>query len=327
MKELIAQFPNQLEEALSIGNKNKIKLPQTTYNQVYISGLGGSGIGASIVQDFVNDKLVIPLVVNKTYHIAKSVNETTLFIACSYSGNTEETIQAFQEARKKRATIICIASGGLLIDLAQKFNIPYFLIPSGNPPRASLGYSLVQILFVLKYAGLISSSFEKEINGAIQFLKANTGKLKKKGEVIAKQIGNKYVVVYTTIGQEGLAVRFRQQLNENSKQLAWHNVIPEMTHNEIVGWTKTQNDLHIIYAFPQNEEDKIIKRLNYLKQVIKKYKCATTDIMIVGDNYWERAFYFIHLTDWISVHLADLNQRDATEVKVIDGLKATMAKK
>lgn len=327
MKELIAQFSTQLQEALHIGRNTGFTIPKNEFNQIVVSGLGGSGIGASIVQDYVQHSLTIPLTVNKTYHIPAHVNEKTLFIASSYSGNTEETIAALQAARKKKAFIVCISSGGELIALAEKYHYPHIVIPPGNPPRASLAYSVVQLLFVLNKAGLVKKSFEKEIEQAIEHLNEHSKLYEKEAKKLATKMKNKVVVIYTTHGHEGLAIRFRQQLNENSKILSWHNVIPEMTHNEIVGWATTHPELFILFCFAEDEFPKNKKRLEYLRSVLKKYKAGSADIVLSGASYWEKALRFIHLTDWISYYLSTQNGVDAMEVRVIDGLKQTMAGK
>lgn len=327
MKELIEQFPQQLREALSIGRKSKLSLSKQMYSQVLVSGLGGSGIGASIVQEYVFDKLTIPFVVNKDYFIPKSVNATTLFIACSYSGNTEETLQAVESARKTKATIVCITSGGALAEFAIKYKLAIIQIPSGMPPRACLGYSLVQLLFILKYAGLLKSKFELEIESGIQRITSDSKNIQKKAFKLASELVNKQVAIYSIAGREGLAIRFRQQLNENSKILSWSNVIPEMTHNEIVGWRDAHPNLAVVFCYHADDFPKNIKRLQLLKKVVKQYNKEVSEIVIKGANYWEKAFYFIHFTDWVSVYLSDLNHHDPTEVKVIDFLKNEMSKK
>jgi len=327
MKKLIQQFPQQLSEAIAIGRANKINFENTTFNQVLLSGLGGSGIGGTIVQDYMNDKLSIPFAVNKNYAIPKSVQKNTLFIACSYSGNTEETIQAVQEAKKRKAIIVCITSGGLLADFAKKNKYPCIVIPAGMPPRACLGYSLVQILYILYYANLLNVSFEKELLSAIELVKKETKAIQKQAQTIASKLLNKLIAIYSVVGNEGLAIRFRQQLNENSKVLTWHNITPEMTHNEIVGWKTAHDELAIILCSNASDYERNIERMRILKTVIKKYSNNIIEIKTKGENFWERSFYFIHLTDWVSVFLADLNGADAIEVKVIDFLKGTMAKK
>ena len=327
MKRLIENFTLQLAEAITIGKKSKITFTKKIFNQVVISGLGGSGIGGTIIQDYVFDKLSIPFVVNKNYFIPKSVTADTLFIACSYSGNTEETISAVKEAKKRKANIVCITSGGELANFATKNKFPLILVPGGNPPRASLGYSLVQILFVLNQAKLINTSFIKEIESSISLINKETKKIQTNAVKIANQINGKQIAIYTNVGHEGIAIRFRQQLNENSKQLAWTNVIPEMTHNEIIGWKKEHKELVILYCAAKSDYERNLRRMKVLKEVTKKYKATLIDIDIKGNSFFEQVFLFVHLTDWISVCLADLTNTDPVEVNVLDLLKSNMAKK
>jgi glucose/mannose-6-phosphate isomerase len=327
MKRLIENFTLQLDEAITIGKKSKITFTKKIFNQVVISGLGGSGIGGTIIQDYVFDKLSIPFVVNKNYFIPKSVTADTLFIACSYSGNTEETISAVKEAKKRKANIVCITSGGELANFATKNKLPLILVPGGNPPRASLGYSLVQILFVLNQAKLINTSFIKEIESSISLINKETKKIQTNAVKIANQINGKQVAIYTNVGHEGIAIRFRQQLNENSKQLAWTNVIPEMTHNEIIGWKKEHKELAILYCAAKSDYERNLRRMKVLKEVTKKYKATLIDIDIKGNSFFEQVFLFVHLTDWISVCLSDLTNTDPVEVNVLDLLKSNMAKK
>ena len=327
MKQLIENFPQQLETAIQIGKSAKLSFRIQAFTQVSISGLGGSGIGASIVQDYMFDKATIPFVINKHYFIPKNVNDTTLFIACSYSGNTEETLNAVKLAHKQNANIVCITSGGELASFAKKHKLNLILIPGGNPPRACLGYSLVQILFVLKKVKLIKANITNEISDSIKWIISSRKSIQNIALKISQKLINKQVAIYTTVGHEGLAIRFRQQLNENSKILAWHNIIPEMTHNEIVGWRHSNESVATICCHFEDDYDINITRLKVLKNVIKNYNTNITDLNIKGKNYWEQAFYFIHLTDWISVYLADANGHDTAEVKVIDHLKETMSKK
>lgn len=327
MKQLIEQFSNQLLQAINIGKKSKLNVHGKTYNQVFVSGLGGSGIGATMVQEYVNDKLAIPFVVNKDYAIAKSVNASTLFIACSYSGNTEETLAAVAEAIKRKATIVCVTSGGELEVFANKNKCDLILIPSGMPPRACLGYSLTQLLFILKKAKLLGENFEKQFLIAATNIEKNTKAIQKEAKAISQKLFNRRIAMYTLAGSEGLAVRFRQQLNENSKLLSWHNVIPEMTHNEIVGWKKLQPDLTVVFIYSNDDNPKNLKRMKVMKDVVKKYKAKSLDIELKGENYWDKVFNYIHLTDWVSIELAEKNEEDASEIKIINFLKAYMLEK
>lgn len=327
MKNLISNFPLQITEAIQIGRNASLNAAGKSYQNVVISGLGGSGIGGSIVADYCFDLIKIPLVVNKNYFIPACVSAQTLFIACSYSGNTEETLQAVKVAKQKKADIVCITSGGELESYARKNKLVCIVIPSGMPPRSCLGYSMVQILFVLKGYGILKTNFEKEIVQGLDLIKKEEKAIHKLSHQIADKLVNQQIAIYTTAGYEGLAIRFRQQLNENSKVLVWHNVVPEMTHNEIVGWKKKHEDQTVLFCYHKNDFAKNISRLQFLKKVVKKYTPHIADIVMKGENFWEKAMYYIHVTDWVSVYLSDLNGNDAVEVKVIDGLKSEMAKK
>lgn len=326
MKKLVLDFPIQLQEALIIGKNHKFVAQSAAFTNVVVTGLGGSGIGGSIVQNYVFDKLKIPFIVNKDYFLPSFVDKNSLVIVCSYSGNTEETLAALHQAKKVKATVICITSGGKVAEFAGSKHLDCILVPAGMPPRACLGYSLVQILFVLAHFGLIGSSFEKEIKAAIKQLNASEADVQKKANALAKKIHGKLPIIYSAASMEGIAVRFRQQLNENSKMLCWHGAIPEMNHNELVGWRDDAKDKVVILLRNEDDYERVQTRMEINKKVFKKYTPNIIEIYSEGKSYWEKAFYLIHLTDWISVILADLRELDATEVKVIDFLKGSLAK-
>lgn len=326
MKKLVLDFPIQLHEALIIGKNHRYIAHAKEFNNVVVTGLGGSGIGGSIVQNYVYDKLKIPFIVNKDYSLPKFVSRKSLVIVCSYSGNTEETLMAMRQAITRRATIICITSGGAVAEMANSRHIDCILVPAGMPPRSCLGYSLVQILFVLARFGLINNHFEKDIRRVIRQMKEGEVETQKKAIALAKKIYGKLPIIYSSGHMEGVAIRFRQQLNENSKMLAWHSVIPEMNHNELVGWRDDASDKVVIILRSSDDFDRVQLRMEINKKVIKKHNAPIIEIHTEGKSYWEQAFYLIHLTDWVSVALADMRELDATEVKVIDFLKKSLAK-
>jgi len=326
MKKLVLDFPIQLHEALIIGKNYRFIATAKEFSNIVVTGLGGSGIGGSIVQNYVFDKLKIPFIVNKDYFLPSFVNRKSLVIVCSYSGNTEETIAAMRQAIKRRATIVCITSGGMVADIAKAKKLDCILVPAGMPPRACLGYSLVQILFVLANFGLIGNSFEKEIRRAIKQMKIGESETQKKALAIAKKIFGKLPIIYSSSTYEGVAVRFRQQLNENSKMLAWHGAIPEMNHNELVGWRDDAQDKAVLLLRNKDDYERVQTRMEINKKVFRKHTSTIIEIYSEGKSYWEEAFYLIHLTDWVSVFLADLRELDATEVKVIDFLKKSLSK-
>jgi glucose/mannose-6-phosphate isomerase len=192
------------------------------------------------------------------------------------------------------------------------------------PPRACFGYSFTQLLFVLDYYRLIKSSFKKDIENSIRLLDENEKQLYAEGKKLAKKLVNKIPVLYAEADMEGVAVRWRQQINENSKMLCWHNVIPEMNHNELVGWRKKSKDWAVLFLRNEKDYQRSQMRMEINKTVIKKY-AAVTEIFSKGKTYLENALYLIHLGDWLSWHLAqEQSNIDATEVKVIDYLKAAL---
>ncbi len=326
MKKLVLDFPIQLHEAIIIGKNHRFIAHPKEFNNVVVTGLGGSGIGASIVQNYVFDKLKIPFTVNKDYSLPSFVSRKTLVIVCSYSGNTEETLMAMRQAIRKRATVVCITSGGEIAEIANSKRLDCILVPAGMPPRSCLGYSLVQILYVLAHYGLIGYQFEKELKRSVKTLKENEHDIQKKALAVAKKVYGKLPIIYSSGSMEGVAVRFRQQLNENSKILAWHHVIPEMNHNELVGWRDDAQDKAVIILRSNDDFSRVQLRMEINKKVIRKYTPHIIEIQAEGKSYWEQAFYLVHLTDWVSVMLADMRQLDATEVKVIDFLKKSLAK-
>ncbi len=326
MKKLVLEFSTQLQEGLIIGKGHRFVTPVSEFSNVVVTGLGGSGIGGSIVQNYVFDKLNVPFIVNKDYSLPSFVNKNSLVIVCSYSGNTEETLEALNQAIKVKATIVCITSGGKVAEIAKKKGFDCILVPAGMPPRSCLGYSLIQILYTLNHFTLIDNKFEKEMTAAVKEMKAKEKDTQKKAKAIAKKILGKLPIIYSASTYEGVAIRFRQQLNENSKMLCWHGAIPEMNHNELVGWRDDAKDKVVIILRNDDDYVRVQTRMEINKKVFKKHTPNIIEIFSEGKSYWEKAMYLIHITDWISVILADLRELDATEVKVIDFLKGSLAK-
>ena len=326
MKQLVEEFSQQVQESIDISEKAVLTKSANPIHNIFISGLGGSGIGGSIVAELVSHEATVPVVVNKDYFIPSYINQNTLAIICSYSGNTEETVSAMELAIKQKAKVVCVTAGGKIAEMATSNNIDCVAIPSGRPPRASLGYSGIQLFKIFNFFGIIGDSYKADLKKAIALLDAEEKNIQKEAMEIAKQLVGKIPVIYTLGGTEAIAVRFRQQVNENGKMLCWHHVIPEMNHNELVGWTH-KNDNLIVVAF-RNSDDyfRTVKRLEVCKTVFSKYTPHYLEIHSKGTTKIERAMYHVHIGDWISCYIADINNIDATEVNVINQLKGELAK-
>jgi len=325
MKTLVANFSKQLSEAIAIGTNAKLTHHTKPIHNVLICGLGGSGIGGSIVAELVVASANVPINVTKGYFIPAYVNENTLIIVSSYSGNTEETLNCMDLAISKGAKIVAITSGGKVLEKCKAANYDCIVVPGGMPPRSCLGYSLTQLFFILGFNKIISNNYKAELEAAIKLIDIEENNIIAEAKTIATKLKGKLPVIYATTYNEGIAIRFRQQLNENSKILCWHHIIPEMNHNELVGWTEKNDNLSVLIFLDKDEYSRNLTRVDINKEVIKKYTTNITEIYSKGNSVIEKAIYFIHLGDWISVELADLRAVDATEVNVINHLKSKLS--
>jgi glucose/mannose-6-phosphate isomerase len=326
MNDLINGFPKQLEEAVAIAENAKLSKPINSINKVVICGLGGSGIGGTILKETVQHEASVPIEVIKTYTIPAYVDKHTLVVCSSYSGDTEETLEAFAEAKKRNAHLVCITSGGKLLVQAKANGCDAIVIPPGMPPRACLGYSLTQLFKVLAFHG-IASSYSEQILSSAKFLVENQPSLMKAAQRMAEILVDKTPVIYSTSLHEGVAIRFRQQLNENAKILCWHHVIPEMNHNELVGWSHEYPNLAVLIFRDTHEHPRNDFRIDLCKKIFEQHAPVVIEIPSKGKSTLEKKLYWIHFSDWVSWYLSEIRHVDANEVKVIDQLKSDLAGK
>ena len=326
MQTLVANFSKQLTEAIAIGNAAKLTPSQNKISNVLICGLGGSGIGGSIVAELVSGNANTPINVSKGYFIPAYVNENTLVIISSYSGNTEETLNCLELALAKRATVSAITSGGKVLELSKEKGFDCIVVPGGMPPRSCLGYSLTQLFFTLAFHKIINIDHKAQLEAAVKLIDSEENNIIAEAKTIAAKINGKMPVIYASTYNEGIAIRFRQQLNENAKVLCWHHIIPEMNHNELVGWTEKNENLSVLIFLDKDEYTRNLARVDINRNVITKHASSVTEIYSKGNSVIEKAIYFIHLGDWISIELAALRGVDAVEVNVINHLKSALSK-
>jgi len=327
MNQLIARFPEQLKEALEIGRAAKLNPHTEEIQNIYVAGLGGSGIGADFVKEFTTSERKIPFTIGKGYTIPASVGKNTLAIASSYSGNTEETLSSFAQIEETGAKIVIVSSGGKLIAMAKEKGYDYIQVPGDWPsPRACLGFSLVQQLFVLNKLGIIGDSSIKSVERSIAMLESGMEEIKADAKEVATRLDKKIPIIYTTDRMESVAVRLRQQINENSKMLCWHHVIPEMNHNELVGWKDHKEEWAVVYLRNEDDYPRNAVRMDINKEIISKYADTIIEIFSKGNDLVERAMYLVHYGDWITWYLSELHGVDSIEVDVIDYLKGELGK-
>ncbi|MDB0027243.1 bifunctional phosphoglucose/phosphomannose isomerase [Flavobacteriales bacterium] len=326
MNDYIDNFSNHLREAIEIANNTRLTSCAKEIRNVLICGLGGSGIGGTIVSDIISPKVDIPITATKGYGIPNFVNEYTLVIANSYSGNTEETLYALEKCQAKGAEIAVITSGGKLKTIAEENKYNKIIIPGNQPPRAMFGYAFTELFFMLNHYGIIGDSFKADFDKAITLIDTEKSDIQEQAMSLAKKMYNQTPVIYVANGFEGVAVRFRQQINENSKMLCWHHVVPEMNHNELLGWRTNVNDLAVVYFRNKSDYDRNQIRMDINKKVIAKFTENITEIWSKGDSLIENSLYHINLGDWVSWYLSEMNNVDAIEIDVIDFLKGELAK-
>ncbi|MBK8624248.1 MAG: bifunctional phosphoglucose/phosphomannose isomerase [Saprospiraceae bacterium] len=325
MYQLIKKFPEQLKEAIGIGELASIGPHHFQIHNIIVAGMGGSGIGGALVADMIADDCRCPFIVINSYKLPAYVNKHTLVIVSSYSGNTEETISALEDALKKDSKIVCITSGGKIRDMALQNGLDIIALPSGLPsPRTCVGYSMVQQLYILFSLGLILKSTIDSVKIASDLLSFEQDDIMVKAEKLAPLLINKMPVIYTTDRAESVAIRWRQQLNENAKILCWHHVIPEMNHNELVGWRARQENISVLFLRYKDEIRKNQLRTDLTKQIISPLANNVIEIYAKGQTLPEKMLYLLHLGDWLSWYLAQNTNIDASEVQMIDFLKAEL---
>jgi glucose/mannose-6-phosphate isomerase len=335
MYSLLAGFPAQVREAQAIGLGAKISLPVKSVRNIVVCGLGGSAIAGDLLKSYLAGELAVPIFVNRHYTLPKFVGPATLVIISSYSGNTEETTTAHREALKRKAKILCISSNGLTEKLARKSGAPLITIPGGLPPRAALGYSFFPLLIALGRLGLIKSKV-RDIRETLALLEAkaamygNPAPPENLALTLAGLLQNRMGVVYSSTERfDAVGTRWRGQIAENAKSLAFGHVLPEMNHNELVGWKvlgDQMREMQVFFLRDKDDHPRVKVRMDITKEIICKYTPHVTEVWSEGSSLLSRIFSLISLGDWMSYYLAILHRVDPTPVEVIDHLKQELGK-
>lgn len=337
MLDLLLDFPLQCKAAVGIAQRTKILFEKRNFNKIVFAGMGGSAIGAELVRSYLYFESKIPIMVCREYELPGYVDNSTLVFISSYSGNTEETINAYKQARQRDSAIIVISSGGKLEEKAKNEEITFISIPKGLPPRCALGYLSIIPLCVLAKLGLIEdrSSFITEAINVLEDLKNRNlnPNIRLKDNIakyIANKIFNKFTIIYAgSIHFDVVAMRLRTQLNENSKVLALSHVFPEMNHNEIVGWQNPKNlfkNFTVIMLRDKDMHPPVAKRMDITSDILKKEGIKILEIWSQGQDLLSRIFSLIYTGDFISYYLAILYGIDPTPVDRVTYLKNQLAK-
>ncbi|MBC8226548.1 MAG: bifunctional phosphoglucose/phosphomannose isomerase [Gammaproteobacteria bacterium] len=319
MYKKIKNFPAQISNA--INDTKDLSINLDNIHRVIIMGMGSSAIAGLIMKDISPH---LEIIVERNYFPNAIIDEHTLLIICSYSGNTEESLSYYNHASALTNNIFGITSGGKLLKLLQKDNYNYCVLPEGYPPRSILGYTLAVLIKLLdedELLELLNVELLQEYSDMFSLEDSEVFSL-------AKNIHSTFPVIVTEEDLSSIGYRLKCQLNENSKMLSYNVTLPEMNHNEIVGWESslTKKDLFsliwIDITFPAN-----IKRMDITNRILTNKNSYSHHIEIPSDFKSDLSglFYLINYLDWLSYWCGHLNDVDISSIKSIDILKKELA--
>ncbi|HIA92257.1 TPA: bifunctional phosphoglucose/phosphomannose isomerase [Candidatus Saccharibacteria bacterium] len=301
---------------------------------IVVGGMGGSNQPAILAKNWLQSRLSLPIEIVPGYDIPASVTKKTLFIASSYSGNTEESLSALEQAEEAGAQIVVMTSGGKLADIAAEKNYPVYMLTTGIQPRYALFNAVSAITHLLEDSGFVE--------GAVSELEAAGDNVQKAVENwlpevetadnLAKQIAQKAVgnsvVIYGGPLLKSAAYRWKITINENAKNVAWYNEWPEFNHNEFIGWSVApENKPYFVVELQSNlEHPRVNKRFEISNDLLAGNMPTPYIVDVVGDTQIEQLLWAIKLGDFASLYLAVLNGVDPNPVHLVEELKVQLKK-
>jgi len=337
MYNAIFDLPEHMAEAARIASMWRVQpVDFADPRNIVVVGMGGSAIGGDMVVSTMSSKLMVPLQICRHYELPEYVDDETLLIASSYSGNTEETIAAVEDGLARKAMIAAITTGGLLKDICSINEVPWCQIPAGLQPRAAIGYSFVPLMLFLEKIGLVAG-FSDELKTLIVALQKfrevfieDLPVEQNPAKNLATKLIGKIPIIYSGPSVTAAAgSRFKAQLCENGKHLSFTNQFSEFTHNELVGWCESvepyKDFLAVIILRDAEDLPQIRNRMNIVRDRIKGLGVEIIEVHSKGATRMERMFSLVQLADFASYYLAVLGDNDPSPVEAIEDLKAQLA--
>jgi glucose/mannose-6-phosphate isomerase len=333
MWDAAAAFPEQVARAAS-DTLDVANVPaHDNIEHVVILGMGGSGMVGDVVMATAGPFMSVPLVVCKSYEPPNFVSPTTLCFAVSFSGDTEETVEAASSAAIAGARMVVISSGGELAELAQSWGSAYIPVSTDVPkPRAALGSMAIPALLVLEQAGLFPGAREW-VGRAVDQLRLRRDQLFKEANPardLARRIGRTIPLIYAgaTLGAAA-ATRWKTEINENAKTPAFTGVIPEVTHNEIMGWGQsgdiTRQVLSLVLLRHDWEHPQITRRFDFVRQWTDEVMSDIHEVRAQGDGHVAQLLDLMLFGTVVSLHLADQEGVDPGPIDLLDQIKAELS--
>jgi glucose/mannose-6-phosphate isomerase len=325
MRQFILDFPKQFGIGFEAAENIKAK---EKFDGLVICGMGGSALPAEILKIWLeNYKIALPLIIHKNYGLPYNIDKSYLIVCISYSGNTQETLSAFKEAKKKNFSIISITSGGKLAKICQKNKVPLVKIPPGLPPRLAIGLQFSALMKILVNCGIIENEL-KEILNLKKRLKPKNWE--NQGKKLAKKLKNKIIFIFSPENLKALSYIWKISFNETSKVISEYGLFPEISHNEIMGFWKVNKKLpskkfFVIFLKEKIAPSLILKQMKIFESLIKREKIKTETIFIEGKNFLEKIFSNIIFAFWTSYYLALENKVDPLKIELIEEFKRKIA--
>ena len=332
MQEAALALPDQIEESLAQDLQTD-KFPDASdIDQLVVMGMGGSGIAGDIVKAIVSPRIPIPVVVSKGYECPNFVGRRTLVMVVSFSGETEETLQAATTANERDAHIFAVTCGGTLSRLAEEWQASLSLVDPAIPmPRCAVGAMSVPLLRALDSMGLIEG-LKDDFEDAVTTLRNRSDRIRAGSDIsrsVGESLANHIPLVYGggALG-EVAAVRFKNQLNENAKTPAFFNVMPETCHNELAGWGAAHSGEPNIVAVQLRhsyEHPRLAPRLDFNEADAGSDKSDVITDRAEGDSELAQLFDLILVGDQTSLEVAALLGQDPGPIDVLTQLKHRLA--
>ena len=330
LRQVILDSWSQFEIGWKLAEEIK---PFGKFQSVCFSGMGGSSIPVDIIKAYVKNLREKNSKINKSFSIFKNrgyalpveAAENCLNIFISYSGNTEETLEALAEATEKKLPSIGIARGGKLEKFCQEKNIPFIRVPEISQPRYALGYFVSILLSLLSNFGLIEST-QEEVLASIPKLQSDIKNLEGNGKILAQKIKGKTPVLHVTENLKAVGRIGKIKINENAKTPCFYNYYPELNHNEMVGFTLPQANFFVLSLLDEKSHPQIIKRIENTAIILKEHGIETEIIKVPNsENLFLTLFSSLALLDWISYYLAIEYGQDPTPVQMVEDFKKQLA--
>jgi glucose/mannose-6-phosphate isomerase len=299
---------------------------------VVFAGMGGSALPALLAKSWPT--LAVPLEIVRDYDIPFYVGTQTLFIAASYSGNTEETISALAQAEAKGAQIVVIDSGGKLEELAKAKDHPYVKIPKADQPRYAVFSMFRATVDILAKAGLVR---EADVVGQLEAAASHVAEASKawRPEVpikhnpakqLARELMGNSVVIYASARLFPAAYKWKISCNENAKQVAWCNQLPEFNHNEFIGWSEQphQKPYAVVDLRSNLDHPRTQKRFELTERLLSGKRPAANSVEVQGATHLEQLIWAVTFGDFVTLYLALLNGLDPAPVDLVEKFKVEL---